>query len=160
MLIMAHESVSQPHAGEGRPLRILVAEDNPLNQMVIAAVLEQMGHTSDIVADGEAALRKAQDNVYDLILMDMMMPRMDGLSAIRAIRALSEPTAHIPIIMMTANAMPQDRAKSSAAGCNGFVPKPIDFDLLSAEVDRVTAIGPSRAPSRLGTFNQPWRPSL
>ena len=160
MLITAHDSVSQPHGGDSRPLRILVAEDNPLNQMVIAAVLEQMGHASDIAADGEAALRMVQDKAYDLILMDMMMPHMDGLSAIRAIRALSGPTAHIPIIMMTANAMPQDRAKSSAAGCDGFVPKPIDFDLLSAEVDRVTAVCPSGAPGSLGALSQPWRRSL
>lgn len=141
-------------------LRILVAEDNPLNQMVIQAVLEQMGHASEIVADGVAALRQVQAGAYDLILMDMMMPTMDGISAIRAIRALTEPIASIPIIMMTANAMPLDRTRSIAAGCNGFVPKPIDFDLLDAEIERVTALSQRGASGRTAPVSPPWHPSL
>ncbi|MBQ0961679.1 response regulator [Ideonella sp. 4Y11] len=118
------------------PLRILVAEDNAVNQILIQAMLDQLGHECTLVADGMAALRQVQLEPYDLVLMDVQMPLMDGESATRAIRSLPGPLSRIPIVAMTANAMVEDRASHLAAGMDDHVSKPLDLGLLAAAIER------------------------
>jgi CheY-like chemotaxis protein len=107
-------------------LRILVAEDNSVNQVLIRAMLSRLGHYQDVVGDGLEALHQVQAAPYDLVLMDVQMPQMDGIAATRAIRALPGAVARIPIIAMTANVMSEDQRACTDAGMDGFVGKPID----------------------------------
>ena len=127
-------------------LRILVAEDNAVNQILIKAILDRMGHSSDLVADGAQALRQVQAALYDVVLMDIQMPVMDGSVATQQIRRLPGRLGQIPIIAMTANAMAEDRDAYLAVGMNGYVPKPIDTALLAETLERVAAarLGGSR----------------
>jgi signal transduction histidine kinase/ActR/RegA family two-component response regulator len=118
-------------------LRILVAEDNGVNQILIKAILDQMGHFSDIVANGIEAVRQVQNAHYDLVLMDIQMPEMDGEAATRAIRALPNGVAAIPIIAMTANAMVEHREAYLASGMDDYVSKPINSKMLAAAIGRV-----------------------
>jgi signal transduction histidine kinase/CheY-like chemotaxis protein len=122
-----------------RSLRILVAEDNGVNQILIKAILDQMGHYSDIVADGIEAVRQVQQAQYDLVLMDIQMPEMDGQAATQAIRALGGLYATIPIIAMTANAMVQDRNTYLGAGMTDYVSKPIVVRQLAAAIEKACA---------------------
>ncbi len=120
-------------------LRILVAEDNGVNQILIKAVLDQMGHYCDIVADGIEAVRQVQQAQYDLVLMDIQMPEMDGQAATQAIRALDGPVSRIPIIAMTANAMVEDRDAYLGVGMNDYVSKPIVVRQLALAIARVAS---------------------
>jgi CheY-like chemotaxis protein len=120
-------------------LRILVAEDNGVNQILIKAILDQMGHYSDIVANGIEAVQQVQSTHYDLVLMDIQMPEMDGEAATRAIRALPDGVASIPIIAMTANAMVEHREAYLATGMDDYVSKPINAKALAAAIARVTS---------------------
>ncbi len=106
-------------------LRILVAEDNPANQVVARMMLEKMGHQVDMADDGNAAVAAARSVAYDVILMDVRMPVMDGLEATRAIRGLEGVASTVPIIALTANAMASDREKCLSAGMTGFAIKPL-----------------------------------
>ena len=106
-------------------LRILVAEDNPANQVVARMMLEKMGHQVDMADDGNAAVAAARSVAYDVILMDVRMPVMDGLEATRAIRGLEGVASTVPIIALTANAMASDREKCLSAGMTGFASKPL-----------------------------------
>jgi len=119
-------------------LRILVAEDNGVNQILIKAILDQMGHYSDIVGNGIEAVKQVQAGRYDLVLMDIQMPEMDGEAATRAIRALPAEVSGIPIIAMTANAMVEHRAAYLANGMDDYVSKPLNPKLLSAAIARAT----------------------
>ena len=118
--------------------RILVAEDNGVNQILIKAMLDHLGHYSDVVADGFEAVRQVQAASYDLVLMDIQMPGMDGVAATRAIRTLPSTVSHIPIVAMTANAMVEERAAYLAAGMNDHVAKPLDLGRLAAVISRVS----------------------
>ncbi|MBW8828851.1 MAG: response regulator [Burkholderiales bacterium] len=118
-------------------LRILVAEDNGVNQILIKAILDQMGHFSDIVANGIEAVSQVQSAQYDLVLMDIQMPEMDGEAATRAIRSLGNGVSSIPIIAMTANAMVEHRQAYLACGMNDYVSKPINSKMLAAAITRV-----------------------
>jgi CheY-like chemotaxis protein len=120
-------------------LRILVAEDNGVNQILIKAILDQMGHFSDIVGNGIEAVRQVQAGRYDLVLMDIQMPEMDGEAATRAIRSLPHGVGSIPIIAMTANAMVEHREAYLASGMDDYVSKPISSKALAAAIARVTA---------------------
>jgi len=123
-----------------RPLRILAAEDNAVNQLLIKALLDQGGHFCDIVGNGIEALHQVQAAHYDLLLMDIQMPEMDGVAATRAIRALAGPLSAIPILAMTANVMAEQQDQYLEAGMNGVVSKPIDPRRLALAI-RALRIG-------------------
>jgi len=121
-------------------LRILVAEDNLVNQKLAKRLLEKMGHYADVVTNGEEAVAAVQAAAYDLVLMDMQMPEMDGLEATAAIRAQEKGTdRHICVIALTANAMQGDREMCLAAGMDGYLPKPIKKQELEALVAGIAA---------------------
>lgn len=108
-----------------RSLRILVAEDNLANQKLVNVLLRRAGHTVDIVADGQEAVDALYARSYDLVLMDIHMPRMDGVTAMQRIRDSGGAGATIPIIAVTAKAMKGDRENYLAAGMDDYVSKPI-----------------------------------
>jgi CheY-like chemotaxis protein len=118
-----------------RGARILLVEDNDINQQVARELLEEAGVVVDVADNGEVALRKLDSGAYDLVFMDMQMPVMDGVTATQHIRAMRRFDA-LPIVAMTANAMEQDRRKCLAAGMNDFLVKPIDPEELWAIVRR------------------------
>ena len=122
-----------------RRLRILLAEDNATNRLVAMTRLEGMGHRVDAVASGHEAIEAVQSVPYDLILMDVMMPEMDGLTATRAIRLLPGPVAQIPIVAITANVFHQHQRDCAEAGMDGFLGKPITSEQLATIVDRAIA---------------------
>jgi CheY-like chemotaxis protein len=109
-----------------RKLRILLAEDNAFNEMVAVSLLEKRGHSVKVVGNGQAAVEAVEKGTYDLVLMDVQMPEMDGLQATMAIRQ-REGTAggHVPIVAMTARAMKGDREMCLKAGMDGYVSKPL-----------------------------------
>ena len=112
----------QPAPSSG--LRILVAEDNEVNQRVVLAYLNKLGHQADVVTNGLEALQSVQAYPYELILMDVQMPEMDGLQATRAIRNLPGDAANVVIINLTANAMKGEEERCLAAGADGYLAKP------------------------------------
>ncbi|HLG88236.1 MAG TPA: ATP-binding protein, partial [Alphaproteobacteria bacterium] len=116
------------------PARILVAEDLPMNQLIVKGMLTAEGHDVVLVENGAQAVTAASHGAFDLILMDMEMPEMDGISATRAIRQLERPGRDIPIIALTANAMLEDAAACTQAGMNDFLSKPIDRKDLALKV--------------------------
>ena len=113
-------------------LKILVAEDNEVNQLVIKTMLTKMGHDVTIAHNGLEVLNHIQENVYNLILMDMQMPIMNGLESTKQIRRLNGDVQRVPIIALTANAMQGDREKCLEAGMNGYLSKPINKEELIA----------------------------
>jgi signal transduction histidine kinase/ActR/RegA family two-component response regulator len=115
--------------------RILVAEDNPVNQRVVAAVLQRAGWSHVLVENGSQAVERFAAQAFDLVLMDCQMPVLDGLEATRRIRAL-EPGARVPIVALTANAFGADRAACLAAGMDDFLAKPFKTPELIATLDR------------------------
>lgn len=117
--------------------KILVAEDNPSNQKLISILLQKMGVEVTIAEDGQAAIEKAMSDSYDLILMDMQMPNLNGYDATRELRRQECKT---PIIAVTANAMMGDEEKCLDAGCDGYLSKPIDRNKLSEVVGRYIPI--------------------
>ncbi len=116
-------------------LRVLVAEDNIVNQEIAVAVLQHAGHHADVVANGLEAIRALKDLEYDVVLMDIHMPEMDGIAATNIIRNLDGDVAEIPIIAVTADAMVGDREKYLAAGMNAYMSKPFQPDQLNAVID-------------------------
>jgi PAS domain S-box-containing protein len=122
-------------------LRILLAEDNVVNQRLISRILEKMGHTVVVASDGAAALEVLSQQQFDLIAMDMQMPVMDGLEATHKIRLSEVGTArHLPIVAITANAFDDDRRKCFEAGMDGYVAKPVSPKAIGDEVARVMAL--------------------
>ena len=118
-------------------LRILVAEDNQINQVLTVAILEREGHRVDTVANGAEAVAAVARFPYDLVLMDVHMPEMDGIEATRQIRALPEPWCRIPVIAVTANAMEGDREYLIGRGMDDYMAKPVDIAELVRMVRRV-----------------------
>jgi PAS domain S-box-containing protein len=137
----APAEAAQPAAGAGQSLRILVAEDNHINQLVILGILRRMGHRADAVGNGFEAIEAHRRKAYDLILMDAQMPEMDGKTATMRIRGLPADKAGVPIIAVTANAMDTHRDEYLAAGMNDFVTKPIRAGELAAAIRRCMPTG-------------------
>ncbi|OYU68357.1 MAG: histidine kinase, partial [Burkholderiales bacterium PBB5] len=128
----------RPAAPAALPLQgfhVLLAEDNPVNQEVALDLLQGMGLTVDLADDGRQAVQRATERAYDLVLMDMQMPDIDGLQATRQIRAL-DAYRHTPILAMTANAFADDRQRCLDAGMNDHVTKPVDPRALQAKLQQ------------------------
>ena len=122
------------------PLRILVAEDNLVNQRVVKTLLERRGHTVELAETGAAAVEKVAQQRFDVVLMDMQMPEMDGIEATKFMRKQdAQRGVHTPIIMLTAHAMQGDRERFLAAGADGYVTKPVQMEQLEAEISAVMA---------------------
>ncbi len=122
-----------------RSARILLAEDLAMNQELACAILSRAGHQVEVANDGEEALKAAAENSYDLVLMDIQMPRMDGITATRLIRQLPGKAGKVPILAMTANVLAEQVAEFLAAGMNGLVPKPVEQRALRAAIAAVVA---------------------
>ncbi|HYM32493.1 MAG TPA: CHASE domain-containing protein [Candidatus Cybelea sp.] len=128
-----------PHSF-GRPLHVLVAEDNQLNQRVLRAMLEQHGHHVDSAVNGLEALEAASRAPYDVILMDVHMPAMDGLSAARAIRQLPDAAGRTPIVALTTEGLAETATDYSEAGINAQIAKPIHADALLEVMTRLIGV--------------------
>ena len=113
-----------------RPLRILLAEDNPINQRLVGTMLGKFGHTVTMVANGREAVAAVEKGNFEVVLMDMQMPEMDGAEATRIIRAMPPPRGLMPVIALTADVMTEDRERYLKGGISDFVPKPIDWQVL------------------------------
>ena len=125
-------------AGRNR-LRILVAEDNPVNRTVVVRTLEKQGHSVAVAVDGREAVEQAALEPFDVILMDVQMPVMSGLEAARAIREREKQVGgHVPILAVTAHAMSGDREQCFEAGMDDYVSKPIDAAELREKIDSLT----------------------
>lgn len=125
---------------EKKRWKVLVAEDNPTNQKVILYLLKKFGYTADIVANGKEALEVIANQTYDMVLMDVQMPEMDGLRATALIRESEDGTSrHIPIVAMTANAMTGDKEKCLEAGMDDYLAKPVEPELLLNTIKRYLA---------------------
>jgi PAS domain S-box-containing protein len=122
--------------GQRRPLRILLAEDNIINQKVATRILSQMGYRPDVVHNGVEVLQALERQKYDVILMDVQMPEMDGLEATRRVRQEYTGARRPWIIAMTANAMDSDRKNCFDAGMDGYLSKPVRIEALEAELVR------------------------
>ena len=163
-----HQGVTSTEGGSLEGMQILVVEDNPINQLVTQSLLEDLGIKATVVEHGAAAIAEVRQHTFDLVLMDIQMPIMDGYEATRKIRSQHSASA-LPIIAMTANAMRGDREKAMEAGMNDYLTKPIDVDALentlqhwgqrepSQQANHV-APAPQVAPSL--TKGDPWPTEL
>jgi signal transduction histidine kinase/CheY-like chemotaxis protein len=141
--------VRRPHR---RGVRLLLAEDVEINQEIATAILERAGYAIDVVPDGAAALRAVQERDYDLVLMDVQMPVMDGIEATSRIRSLDGPVRLIPIVAMTANVYAEQIASFTSHGMNDHVGKPFRPDELCGVIERVlSSSGTDRAAAEAGT---------
>jgi CheY-like chemotaxis protein len=133
-------AVRAPAAGLGpvAALRILLAEDNPVNQKVATRLLEKMGHTVALASNGREAMVLWEQQAPDVVLMDVQMPELGGIEATRAIRSREiERGGHVPIVGLTAHALTGDREKCLAAGMDGYLAKPIRRDDLASALAEV-----------------------
>ena len=122
-------------------MHVLLVEDNAVNQMLATAILKKAGHKVEVAVDGVEAVTAVRENIYDVVLMDIQMPEMDGLEATRTIRRLADPEhANIYIIVMTANALMGDRDTCISAGMNDYLPKPIDQKKLLAALAKASNV--------------------
>jgi CheY-like chemotaxis protein len=119
-----------------RPVRVLVAEDNSVNQRVASAMLQRLGIRADLVANGEEAVEALERMPYDLVFMDCRMPVMDGYTACRRIREREQGQRHTPVIAMTASVIQGDRERCLEAGMDDYLSKPVRLQELSAMVRR------------------------
>jgi len=132
--LVTHHSLRE----EGRPLHILLAEDNAVNQMLTSRVLEKHGHNVVITSNGREALERLENESFDLVLMDVQMPEIDGFEATARIRKKEAATGiHLPVVAMTAHAMQGDKERCLAAGMDGYLSKPINVKELLAVVQSV-----------------------
>jgi len=160
-----HALESEPVEGEGvvrladrragpaaprRRLRVLVAEDNPVNRKVMRAVLERAGHTVRVVEDGEAALDALEQGGWDLVILDMQMPRMSGLEVLKLHRFMDTEGRRTPVLMLTANATPEAVAACEEAGADAYLTKPVDARTLLACIDRLAGEEPEAAAPDAG----------
>ncbi|GBF56722.1 autoinducer 2 sensor kinase/phosphatase LuxQ [Candidatus Phycosocius bacilliformis] len=137
----AAEVKPEPKSGAQKLLRVLLAEDHPTNQRVVAMILEPLGVDLTVVENGVRALEAFQANCFDIVLMDMQMPEMDGLKATQAIRAyeLTQNVPRTPIAMLSANAMREHVDQALAAGCDVHISKPITPESLARGIEAALA---------------------
>ena len=135
-----------PNLSQRIPLKILLTEDNMINQKVATRILDRMGYRADVAANGLESIDCLRRQNYDVVLMDVQMPVMDGLEASRRIRQ-SDDLNNLYIIAMTANAMAGDREKCIDAGMNDYVTKPIRIEQLQAALEKFGKIRKERASS-------------
>jgi two-component system cell cycle response regulator DivK len=121
------------------PKTILIVEDEPRNMKLLHDLLQRFGYEIIEASDGEQGVKLAGEKIPDLILMDIMMPKMDGLEATRIIKA-DEKTKRIPIIALTSYAMKGDREKTIEAGCDGYIAKPIDIKEVLKAIEHFLTI--------------------
>ena len=144
-----HEPPTQPPHAASRPLRILLAEDNAVNQMLAVRLLEKRGHTVIVAGDGKQAVAASENDRFDVMLMDVQMPHLNGFEATAAIRNREAVSGgHIPIIAMTAHAMKGDREKCLAAGMDGYVCKPVQAAELYQAIASIVAEAPRAGEPR------------
>ncbi|WP_337262791.1 MULTISPECIES: hybrid sensor histidine kinase/response regulator [unclassified Serratia (in: enterobacteria)] len=131
--------VSAPAQEVNKGYHILVAEDNLINQQLAINFIRKLGHTCEVVGNGKLALQKLAQEHYDVVLMDLQMPEMDGIEAVQQIRASEkqQPGKHQPIVAMTAHAMKGDREMCLSYGFDGYISKPILLENLAGEIQRV-----------------------
>lgn len=135
--------ILNPSTAGARPLKVLVAEDNIINQRLVLNMLHALGHTGVVVGDGEKALKCLAQLQFDVVLMDVMMPVMDGVQAVQAIRLQeADSGVHLPVVMATAHSEPGEAARFKLAGADGYLAKPIEIGQLAAELQRVIALYP------------------
>jgi CheY-like chemotaxis protein len=130
-------AVSAPGGPAGRRLRILLAEDNEVHQRVGRLMLRQLGHQVDVAENGQDALDAVRRTFYDVVLMDVHMPVMDGLESTRRIRADLAPDRQPLIIAMAASETSDDRTACTAAGMDGYLPKPVHAGDLVAALEAI-----------------------
>ncbi|MEM9806561.1 MAG: response regulator, partial [Cyanobacteria bacterium P01_D01_bin.56] len=148
----SHKSMElDAHQGEKHPLRILLAEDNSVNQKLAVQQLKRIGYRTDIVGNGIEAIEALERQAYDVVLMDMQMPEMDGITASQKIRQIfpSEDQPHI--IAMTANAMQEDRERCLNAGMDAYISKPVDLENLARALQKC----PSRQSGQVAKQQPP-----
>ncbi len=143
------ETLAIPSVPE-RPLDVLLAEDQPVNQKLMSAVMERLGHRLTIAENGVEAIRKLREGRYDIVLMDIQMPLMDGIQTTKVIRACDEPWHAIPIVALTAHAMEGHSDTYLAAGMNGFVSKPFKLDVLVSEMAKAMSATEAGVPKTAG----------
>ena len=145
--------------GSRRTLRILIAEDNPINQLVLQTMLTNLGHDVATSDDGAVAAELAQSGSFDLVFMDCQMPVMDGYAATAAIRALPGKAGRVPIVALTASAMTSDRERCLDAGMDEYLAKPVIEADLVAVLDRIEALAavasPAIASTDLSSYSNP-----
>ena len=130
---MENSEFKAPH----KKARILVAEDNPVNQIIAVKMLKKLGHYADVVANGFEAIDALRNAPYDLVLMDCQMPECDGYEATRLIRSAPEfENKQLTILAMTANAMAGDAEKCLAVGMNDYISKPVSAEKLEAIINK------------------------
>jgi signal transduction histidine kinase/DNA-binding response OmpR family regulator/HPt (histidine-containing phosphotransfer) domain-containing protein len=137
----ARRPVPAPAVSRTGALSVLLAEDNRINQAVAVTILTRAGHRVDLAENGHAAVEAVRRNAYDLVLMDVQMPEMDGLEAVKAIRALPPPLGLVPVIAMTANAMAGAREDMLAAGMDDYISKPVQPGQLLEKLAAFTGAG-------------------
>ncbi|MBI3677554.1 MAG: response regulator [Proteobacteria bacterium] len=138
-----------------RPLRILLAEDNKINQKFAVALLQKAGHAVEVVENGHQAVDAVKRNRYDVVLMDVQMPELDGVGATAEIRALVKPKCDIPIIAMTANAMVGAEKEYLDAGMNDYVSKPVQAEILFAKLSEVAKEIEDKLPKPVSLLETP-----
>lgn len=136
--VKKEETPASPYRFEGK--KVLLVEDNLLNQEIAQAILQDAGFTVDTADDGDVAVERLQDSKqgeFDLVLMDIQMPKMDGYAATRQIRTLPSDVANVPIVAMTANAFEEDKQKTIRAGMNAHIAKPIEAGRLMETLSHI-----------------------
>ena len=132
----------------GYRARVLLVEDNSVNRQAAVSFLQRLGCLVSESENGQMALEQLHLQEFDLVLMDINMPVMDGLAATRAIRAMPGKVASLPVLVLTADAMAESQAQSLAAGANGFLTKPLQFAQLQACLAQYTGLEPIATPDQ------------
>ena len=153
-LVAAADAPAEPRAapaGAGqsaRALDVLVAEDHPINRQYLAALLENLGHRAHFTTNGDEAVQAARERRFDIVLMDLHMPVLDGVAATRAIRSLPDAkAATVPFVALTADAFPETRERCLVAGMNDFLTKPVSPARLAASLRRLFGAGVCAGPA-------------